>query len=276
MSNQDRIARAFDADRLRETGKRSAFVSYACAGDPDFETSVRIFRELIEAGVDVLEIGVPFSDPLADGPTNQRAAERALASGMSADDVFALVRRVREISDEVPIVFYTYYNLIYSCGHEEYARAAKEAGVDGLLVLDLPPEEAADYLEVCKEHDLKTVFIVAPTTPAERVPLITSAATGFIYYVSREGVTGERSDMAQGVDQALETIRGNTELPVVVGFGVSNQEQVRNTAKVASGVVVGSAIVKRCASLAADSQEEWGDFGCFLRELVDGVRTDGS
>ncbi len=276
MSDLDRIARAFNPERLRSLGKRSAMVSYACAGDPDFETSVQVFCKLIEAGVDLLEIGVPFSDPLADGPTNQRAAERALASGMSADDVFSLVRRVREFSDEVPIVFYTYYNLVYSRGHDEYVRAAREAGVDGLLVLDLPPEEATDYLEVCKKHEMKTVFIVAPTTPQDRISLIASAATGFIYYVSREGVTGERADMAEGVGQAVAMIRGATDLPVVVGFGISTREQVRQTAGLASGVVVGSAIVKRCAELSTNSTDGWESFAEFLGGLVAGCACEPS
>jgi tryptophan synthase alpha chain len=189
---------------------------------------------------------------------------------MTADDVFALVRKVREISDEVPIVFYTYYNLVFARGHDDYVKTAKEAGVDGLLVLDLPPEEASEHLEICKKHDLKTVFIVAPTTPASRIPLITSAATGFIYYVSREGVTGERTDMAEGVDEALVGIRAETNLPVVVGFGISNQDQVRGTAKSASGVVVGSAIVKRCADLSAKSPDGWDSFASYMRDLVAG------
>ena len=270
MSDSDRIARAFDAERLKAAGKKSAFVSYTCAGDPDLETSVEIYRHLIESGVDVLEIGVPFSDPLADGPTNQRAAERALANGVTSADVFALVRKVREISDEVAIVFYTYFNLVFSRGIENYVLEAKAAGVDGLLVLDLPPEEGADYLEICKKHDLKTVFIVAPTTPKSRIPLITDAATGFIYYVSREGVTGERTDMAEGVEEALSAIREQTELPTVVGFGISDPSQVRQTAQWASGVVVGSAIVKRCADLSANSTEGWSDFSGFLRDMVAG------
>lgn len=271
----DRISNAFCPQRLSGQGKSAAFVSYACAGDPDFESSVRVFKELIDAGVDVLEIGVPFSDPLADGPTNQRAAERSLSNGMTADDVFRLVKRVREFSSEVAIVFYTYYNLVFSRGHENYVKAAKDAGVDGLLVLDLPPEEASEYLKACSKYDMKTVFIVAPTTPEARISLITKATTGFVYYVSREGVTGERSDMAEGVTQALDQIRAHTDLPVAVGFGISNRDQVALTAKEASGVVVGSAIVRRCAELSSSSSGKWKDFRLFLQELVSGVREAG-
>src|SRR6185436_3230377 len=161
----DRIAQAFARTR-RE--KRAAFVAYLCAGDPDFDTSLAACRAVIEAGADVLEIGVPFSDPLADGLTNQLAAQRALEGGMTAARVFELVRRVRETS-QVPIVFYTYYNLVFSNGVDAYVKAANAAGVDGMLTLDLPPEEAGEVMAACTRHDVKTVFIVAPTTPATRL-----------------------------------------------------------------------------------------------------------
>jgi tryptophan synthase alpha chain len=235
----DRIAQAFAKTR-RE--KRAAFVAYLCAGDPDFETSLAACRAVIDAGADVLELGVPFSDPLADGLTNQLAAQRALDSGMTAAKVFELVKRIREKS-QVPIIFYTYYNLVFSNGIENYVRAAKEAGVDGMLTLDLPPEEAADLQAACTKHDLKTVFIVAPTTPPARLAKIGAATTGFIYYVSREGVTGVRDQIAANIPEAVARIRQHTTLPVAVGFGISTREQVRQVAKNADGVVVGSALV---------------------------------
>lgn len=235
----DRIAQAFARTR-RE--KRAAFVAYLCAGDPDFDTSLAACRAVIDAGADVLELGVPFSDPLADGLTNQLAAQRALDGGMTAARVFELVKRLREKS-QVPIVFYTYYNLIFSNGVENYVRAAKEAGADGLLTLDLPPEEADELLAACAKHDLKTVFIVAPTTPAGRLGRIGKAATGFIYYVSREGVTGVRDQVAANIPEAVARIRQHTALPIAVGFGISTREQVRQAARVADGVVVGSALV---------------------------------
>ncbi len=235
----DRIAQTFARTR-RE--KRAAFVAYLCAGDPDFDTSLAACRAVLDAGADVLELGVPFSDPLADGLTNQLAAQRALEGGMTAARVFELVKRLREKS-QVPIIFYTYYNLVFSNGVENYVRAAKEAGVDGLLTLDLPPEEADELLAACAKHDLKTVFIVAPTTPASRLPCIGAAATGFIYYVSREGVTGVRDQVATNIPEAVARIRQHTALPVAVGFGISTREQVRQVAKVADGVVVGSALV---------------------------------
>lgn len=235
----DRIAQVF-ARAGRE--KRAAFVAYLCAGDPDFDTSLAACRAVLEAGADVLELGVPFSDPLADGLTNQLAAQRALESGMTAARVFELVQRIREFS-QVPIVFYTYYNLVFSHGVDRYVKAAKAAGVDGLLTLDLPPEEAAEVLAACAKHDLKTVFIVAPTTPNARLPKIGAAATGFIYYVSRAGVTGVRDQLAANIPEAVARIRAHTKLPVAVGFGISTREQVRQVARSADGVVVGSALV---------------------------------
>jgi len=234
-----RIAQAFQRTK---SNRRAAFVAYLCAGDPDFETCLDACRTLLESGVDLLELGVPFSDPLADGLTNQLAAQRALASGMTAARVFELVRRIREFS-EVPIVFYTYYNLVFSNGIDAYVSAAKKAGVDGLLTLDLPPEEAEEVCSACRNHGVDTVFIIAPTTPESRVARIAEVTTGFIYYVSREGVTGVRDQVAANVPEAVAQIRRHTQLPVAVGFGISTRAQVAQVAAVADGVVVGSALV---------------------------------
>jgi tryptophan synthase alpha chain len=236
----DRIAQAFARARA---DNRAAFVAYLCAGDPNFDTSLAACRALIESGVDVLELGVPFSDPLADGLTNQLAAQRALEGGMTAARVFELVRRIREFAPDTPIVFYTYYNLVFSNGVDAYIRAAKEAGVDGMLTLDLPPEEASDVQTACAAHGIKTVFIVAPTTPEARLPIIGKAATGFIYYVSREGVTGVRDSVAANVPEAVAAIKRHTALPVVVGFGIGKRAHVTEVAAHADGVVVGSALV---------------------------------
>ena len=264
----DRIAQAFARARQE---KRAAFVAYLCAGDPDFDTSLAACRAVIDAGADVLELGVPFSDPLADGLTNQLAAQRALEGGMNAARVFDLVRKIREKS-EVPLVFYTYYNLVFSNGVENYVRLAKAAGVDGMLTLDLPPEEAGELLEACRKHDLKTVFIVAPTTPEARLSLIGAAATGFVYYVSREGVTGVRDQMAANIPEAVARIRQHTKLPVAVGFGISTPAQVKEVAHSADGVVVGSALV----NVIKENLGERNDLPARLRsraaELISGVR----
>jgi tryptophan synthase alpha chain len=236
------MSRIQDAFARARSQQRAAFIPYLCAGDPDFDTSLGACRALIAAGADILELGVPFSDPLADGITNQLAAQRSLESGMTAARVFELVRRIREAS-QVPIVFYTYYNLVFSNGVERYLRLASEAGVDGMLTLDLPPEESAEAQASCRAHGVDTVCIVAPTTPDSRLPRIAAAATGFIYYVSREGVTGVRDQLAGGIPEAVGRIRRHTDLPVAVGFGISSREQVAQAAAVADGVVVGSALV---------------------------------
>src|SRR4051812_25039003 len=234
-----RLASTFARARAQN---RAAFVAYICAGDPDFETSVAGCRALLENGVDILELGVPFSDPLADGLTNQLAAQRALEGGMTAARVFELVKRIRQFSD-APLVFYTYYNLVYSNGVDAYVRAAKEAGVDAILTLDLPPEEAGEMTAACRQHGVGTVFIVAPTTPDARIETIAKATTGFLYYVSREGVTGVRDQVAANIPEAIARVRAKTSLPMVVGFGIGTRAQVAEVAKHADGVVVGSALV---------------------------------
>lgn len=264
----DRIAETFARTRREQ---RAAFVAYLCAGDPDFDTSVAACRALVDAGIDVLELGVPFSDPLADGLTNQLAAQRALDGGMTASRVFELVRRVREFS-QVPIVFYTYYNLVFSNGVDAYVRAAKEAGVDGMLTLDLPPEEATEVIAACRQHGLKTVFIVAPTTPASRLPVIGATATGFIYYVSREGVTGVREQIASNIPEAVAAIKRHTALPVVVGFGISTRDQVRQVAKHADGVVVGSALVNVIKAALSDRPATPARLREVAADLVAGTR----
>lgn len=264
----DRIADKFAQARSEN---RACFVAYLCAGDPCWETSLKACQTLIESGIDVLEIGVPFSDPLADGLTNQLAAQRALESGMTQEHVFNLVRKIRQFSD-IPIVFYTYYNLIFSQGEADYIQSAKDAGVDGILTLDLPPEEADSLLQVCREKDMKTIFIVAPTTPAERLKIITKSVTGFVYYVSRTGVTGERDEMANDIGEAVTLIKQYTLCPVVVGFGISKAEHVREIGQVADGVVIGSALV----NCIAQNQEREATLIQTLRaktkELVAGLK----
>ncbi len=235
----DRIAATFAA---AEKENRTCFISYICAGDPDFQTSVEICRLLAENGVDLLEIGVPFSDPLADGVPNQLAAERALSSGMDHEKLIQLVKELRTFTQK-PIVLYTYFNLVYSRGITTYLNELRSAGVDGLLTLDLPPEEADELISASRESGIKNIFIVAPTTPPKRVELINSVASGFIYYVSREGVTGEQKNIAADLNTSLKTVRERTSLPVVVGFGISTASHVREVSAIADGVVVGSALV---------------------------------
>lgn len=266
----DRLGAEFK--KASEEGRKS-FIAYVCAGDPDLETSLEICKVLLQSGVDILELGVPFSDPLADGWTNQCAANRALDAGITREDVFQLVRSIRRNDGQTPIVFYAYYNQIFSQGTEAYLREALSAGVDAVLALDLPPVEAKNYLDICRRVGMKTVFIVAPTTPQDRISEIADASTGFVYYVSREGVTGVREDLEKGIGAMVKTIKANTGKPVVVGFGISSKEQVREVATVADGVVVGSAIV----NVVADNQDNRPQLLLRMKELVgdlsSGVRT---
>ena len=263
-----RIAQAFEKARQEN---RAAFVAYLCAGDPDLETSLEACRALLRNGTDVLELGVPFSDPLADGMVNQLAAQRALSSGMNSAKVFELVRRLRSEFPNAAIVFYTYYNLVFCNGVDAYLREAAAAGLDGLLTLDLPPEEASDQLEACKKHGLDSIFIVAPTTSEHRLPVIAKAATGFIYYVSREGVTGVRDQVATGISEAIVRIRKYTTLPVVVGFGISRREHVKAISAYADGVVVGSALVNVIAGNLSDRSEIYGKMSAVASDLVVGL-----
>ncbi|MEY3000168.1 MAG: hypothetical protein RL648_382 [Verrucomicrobiota bacterium] len=259
----NRIEQAFT---LAREENRAAFVAYVCGGDPTPADSLEVCRTLLENGTDILEIGMPFSDPLADGLTNQLAAERALEGGMTQEKLFALVREVRAFSN-APIVLYTYYNLLLAHGLETFCRLAVEAGVDGVLTLDLPPEEAAELDAAFAQVGLKTVYIVAPTSPPERIALIASHATGFIYYVSQEGVTGVRDAVASDLHQRVSAIRQHTALPVVVGFGISQPEHVKTVAAVADGVVVGSALVNCIAATPSEPNR----FLPLLKSKLDGL-----
>jgi len=238
---KNRIDRKF-AD-LRARGEK-AFIAYICAGDPNLEATEALAIELEKAGVDVLELGVPFSDPLADGIVNQLASQRALVAGTTPYAVLDCVREIR-IKSQIPIVLYTYINPLMALGFKKFHRDAEAAGVDGLLILDLPPDE--DAPELAPGGGTRRIRLIAPTTPDKRIAQITKEADGFIYYVSREGVTGEQASVATSLGERVEAIRRTTSLPVVVGFGVSNAEQAREVAALADGVVVGSAIVKRIA-----------------------------
>lgn len=267
-ARMSRIAQAFARASAQ---KRAAFVAYVCAGDPDFDTSLAACRALLANGVDILELGVPFSDPLADGLTNQLAAQRALEGGMTAARVFELVKRIREFSD-APIVFYTYYNLVFANGVDAYVRAAKAAGVDAILTLDLPPEEAGEMNAACQANGVETVFIIAPTTPDARIATVTSAATGFIYYVSREGVTGVRDQVASNIPDAVARIRARTKLPMVVGFGIGTRQQVAQVAAHADGVVVGSALVNCIKDNLADRAKIPAALGAKVADLAAGTK----
>ena len=236
---------------LRAAGKKG-FIAYIAAGDPNLKATAALAHELERVGVDVLELGVPFSDPLADGIVNQLAAERGLRSGTTLAGVLRTVTALRKAGCHVPIVLYVYFNVVSHHGLKKFARDAAVAGVDGVLALDLPPEEADAYEELMNRADVHPIYLMAPTTPETRIREIAKHASGFIYYVSREGVTGMQKKVSSSISAMVAKIRKHTDLPVAVGFGISNPAQARAAAKEADAVVVGSAIVNQIARLGKD------------------------
>ncbi len=249
--------------------RQKGFIVYIGAGDPDLEATRRLTLAFDKLGVDVLELGVPFSDPLADGVVNQLAAQRGLDSGTTPPKVLETVASIRRDS-QIPIVLYIYFNLVHRHGVERFIRDAARAGVDGLLVLDLPPEESDSYEALMRQAGLCNIYLVAPTTPEDRIELIVKRGAGFIYYVSREGVTGMQAKVADTIARMTAKIRAHTDLPIAVGFGISTPEQARTVAATAEAVVVGSAIVNQIAQhgKAPDSIKKVTEFGEPLLKAV--------
>lgn len=236
-----RIGRAFK--RLKKDGGK-AFIPYIMAGDPSFETTKETVLMLEQYGADIVELGVPFSDPLADGPTIQRAAERALKNNVTLRKVIAFVKDIRS-STHIPLILMTYFNPVFKYGSERFIRDASDAGVDGLIIPDLPPDEAADFIKYARKANLDTIFLLAPTSTEDRIRIVTKASKGFLYYVSITGTTGSGLLFDGSMERLISEIKGCTNTPVAVGFGVSTPEDAAAVAKIADGVIVGSAIVKR-------------------------------
>jgi tryptophan synthase alpha chain len=238
--------------RALRAARQKGFIAYICAGDPNLRATEELALALERVGVDVLELGIPFSDPLADGVVNQLAAERALHSGTTLNGVLKTVANLRDRGLQIPIVFYAYFNLIHHHGLKQFVSDAAAAGVDGVLALDLPPEEADGYERLMRDAGVRLIYLVAPTTPEARVARIARHAAGFIYYISHEGVTGMKKTMSASIAPMVAVIRKHTHLPVAVGFGISTPQQARAVAQKADAVVVGSAIVNQIARLGKD------------------------
>jgi tryptophan synthase alpha chain len=239
-----------------------ALIPYIMAGDPTLEATERLVEVLVDAGADAVELGIPFSDPIADGPVNQRAGLRALAHGMGLRPALDLVAQLRGRTS-VPLIFMTYYNLVLRYGLERFCSDAAGAGLDGLIVVDLPPDEGGELVAASRRVDLASIFLLAPTSTAERIRAVAAASTGFVYCVSRTGVTGVRDELPEGLRQLVSRIREQTATPICVGFGISRPEQVREVAAVADGVIVGSALVK----MIEDAPRLPDRVGAFLRHL---------
>src|SRR3989475_4528537 len=251
--------------------RQNGFIVYIGAGDPHLEATRQLALAFDKLGVDVLELGVPFSDPLADGLVNQLAAQRGLESGTTPPKVLETVSALRKES-QIPIVLYIYFNLMHRRGIERFISEAAHAGVDGLLVLDLPPEEAENYEALMRQAGLSHIYLVAPTTPDDRIEFIVKRGTGFIYYVSREGVTGMQQKVSDTVAQMTAKIRAHTDLPVAIGFGISNPEQAKLVAQYAEAIVVGSAIVNQIAE-RGKSPDLVEQVGQFVKGLADAAKS---
>ncbi|NCZ95859.1 tryptophan synthase subunit alpha [bacterium] len=263
--SDNRIDRLFAGLRAK---KRKALIAYLVAGDPDLESTAQLVPALADAGADLVELGVPFSDPLADGIVNQLGCQRALDSGTTLPKVLQLVTRLRKEKCEIPLVLFTYYNPVFAYGREKFEKDAAQAGADGLLLLDLPPEEAARDLP--PSDQLRRIVLIAPTTPENRLKEITTRASGFVYYVSREGVTGMQKNLPATLSDRVALLQKNTALPICVGFGISNPEQAEQVAKLADGVVVGSAIVDRIGKIGRNPKLA-SEVGSFLRPIATAV-----
>jgi tryptophan synthase alpha chain len=261
-----RIEKRFAA--LKAEG-RAGFVAYLTAGDPDIDTSTRLFEGVAAAGADLIEIGMPFSDPMADGPLIQAGGLRALKAGMTLRKTLVMVKHLRARDADTPYVLMGYYNPIYRYGAEAFAKDAVAAGVDGLIIVDLPPEEEAEFAEPARQAGLDLVRLATPTSDAARLPVIVEHASGFVYYVAIAGITGTRAVDTAAVRTAVARLRKFTQLPVAVGFGIKNPEQAAEVARAADAVVVGSALVDRLAqNLDADGKAKPGLVGAVLGDIA--------
>ncbi|WP_193139397.1 MULTISPECIES: tryptophan synthase subunit alpha [unclassified Meridianimarinicoccus] len=258
-----RIDRKF-AD-LRAEGKK-AFVAYVMAGDPDYDSSLDLIKGLPAAGVDIIELGQPFTDPMADGPTIQLAGQRALKAGQTMDKTLQMARAFRETDDSTPIVMMGYYNPIYNRGVERFLQDAKDAGIDGLIVVDLPPEEDDELCIPAQNAGLNFIRLATPTTDDKRLPKVLQNTSGFVYYVSITGITGAAAASATDVAPEVARIKASTDLPVIVGFGIRSPETAQEIASVADGAVVGSAIVKQ-----VEEGKPVSDILAFVKGLADGA-----
>ena len=244
--------------------KKPALVAYVTCGDPDLATTRDIVLAAIEAGADVIELGVPFSDPVADGPVIQRASERALKHGTSLAQVLTLAAEIRQQAQSTGLIVFSYLNPIMRMGMGKFCKVARAAGVDGALVTDLPVEEADDYLRAMREHDLSPIFLAAPTSPDERLRGIAQSSRGFVYAVSRTGVTGQRQQLADDARKLVKRLRKVTKLPIALGFGISTPEQFAEVGEFADAVVVGSAIVE---TIERNKGREAAAVGEFVKQL---------
>ena len=255
-----------------KTQNQSALITFLTAGDPNLQATVPLMHALVRAGADIIELGVPFSDPMADGPVIQQASERALAQGVSTNEVLGLVRQFREKNGVTPIVLMGYLNPIEIMGYEKFSNALAEAGADGIIVVDMPPEEGAELSSALQKHNISRVFLLAPTSTADRIKLICKEASGFIYYVSLRGVTGASNVNLTEVRSRLVEIKAESEVPVGVGFGIDSPSAAADIARFADAVIVGSALVRIVADNAGDLDRLTDKATAFIESLSAAVK----
>ncbi len=250
--------------------QRKALVPYLVAGDTVVDDTIELMHQLVKHGADVLELGVPFSDPMAEGPTIQLAHERALVNNVSLSDVFAMVAKFRQTDDKTPVVLMGYCNPVEAMGYQNFAEKAKAAGIDGVLTVDMPPEEAEAFNAELKKVEIDNIYLIAPTTTEQRIEKVVQLASGYLYYVSLKGVTGSASLDVQSVAEKMAIIQSKTQLPVCVGFGIKDPESAQQIAQLADGAVVGSALVAKMAA-AENTQQALQDALQFWASLRAGV-----
>jgi tryptophan synthase alpha chain len=259
-----RIEACFNA--LKNNNKK-ALIPFITAGDPSLNLTVELMHVLVDAGADIIELGVPFSDPMADGPVIQRASERALHNGTNTDDVFNIVKEFRGKNESTPVILMGYMNPIEVMGYEQFVEKAAGVGVDGLIIVDLPPEEAAELSAVLKPHGIDQIFLISPTTRGERLNRICEVASGFLYYVSLKGVTGSNQLDVKAVGDKLDEIRSKTSLPLGVGFGIKDAKIAQAVGTISDAVVVGSALVERIAEHGENSNKLKAEVSSFISSL---------
>ncbi len=253
--------------KIKEAFKNGkAFIPFVTCGDPDLETTIEIVKEAVKNGADLVELGIPFSDPTAEGPVIQGANLRALSGGVTTDKVFDMVRTLRK-EVTIPMVFMTYANVVFSYDAEKFISTCKEIGIDGLILPDLPFEEKEEFLDLCHKYDVDLISLIAPTSD-KRIAMIAKEAEGFIYLVSSLGVTGTRSEITTDLGAIVDIIRKNTDVPCAIGFGISNPEQASKMAAISDGAIVGSAIIKIMEKYGKDSPKYVGEYVASMKNAI--------
>ena len=252
--------------------KGKKLVTFTTGGDPDLNTSLEILKTIINNGIDIIEIGMPFSDPMADGPTIQESSVRSLENGTKINDIFEVVKKIRKFNNEIPIILMGYYNSIFNLGIDNFTSKCAETGVDGLIIVDLQPEEDSELFTKSKERNIDLIRLITPTTDQKRLITILSNASGFLYYVTVTGITGQNSANIENLKKSINEIKSSTKLPIVAGFGIKNRNDVEQISTFADGVVVGSSIVNIIKDNLNDKNKMINEIKVFTKDLKEGIK----